>query len=133
MKVGDEYLELFVDEATGKVEWWTHVLRTIRGKWAYATVKNASTWGKVSKRHGDYGWKDPVHPLWRTKWLISSGRPDKLATTRLAALRYAISSHKRYSEPGDYPDPDMWAKALATLERMLTTEQNRRRKAMWKD
>jgi len=128
MKIGDVFYEYWVSEETGKVSLEEHVLRTIRGKWAYAIWKNEFTWGKRSRKHGDFGWRDPISREWRTKWLIAGERPGKLATTKLMAIRYAIEGHKKYSEPDDYTDPAMWAAALKTLQSMETRIRNARAK-----
>lgn len=131
-KVGDQFLEAFVDEDTGKVEWHTWVVRSIRKGRVYATVKMPGvTWGKVSKKHGDYGWLDPV-PSWCRQWWYAShpsnlmlrhDKPATLGSTKIGALRSAIKAHKEYSLPEDYPDPTMWQKALDTLNRMLAKER----------
>ena len=56
MKIGDVRWECF--EYEGKVEFYEWRCRTIRGGKAYWIRKTASTWGKLSKKHGDFGWLD---------------------------------------------------------------------------
>ena len=131
MKIGDEFYSYSVDD-NGKVELETHVLRTIRGKYAYAIHKHEFTWGKRSGKAGDYGWLDPIWPEWRTEWRIAGDRPTKRATSKLMAIRQAIKDHQRWSEPDDYPDPTMHAKALKTLQAMETRIRNASAKKRWK-
>ncbi|MCR8493678.1 hypothetical protein [Brucella anthropi] len=122
-KVGDIYLQVS-DDDSGKITWNEYHVRSIRKGRVYATLKARFTWGKVSAKHGDFGWLDPV-PAWcRESWQDGNEPPMDLARTRIAALKKAITSHEKFSEPDDYPDPALYDKTLTTLRKMLVREQN---------
>lgn len=128
-KIGDTFYELIVDEQTGEFVWHTHVLRTIRGKFAYTVLKASYTWGKRSTKTGDFGWLDPI-PTWcRTRLWLDRKPPDSLSPTKLGAIKYALESHREFSEPSDYPRPEMHGEVEKRLQTMLTREQNKRNKS----
>lgn len=116
-KVGQVLWSAAFDTETGKFEWFEYVLRTIRGGKAYATQKNICTWGKKSSKNGDYGWLDPIAPMWRQDWRLGN-MPAwmDLHTTKLAALRYA----KKTMEAGDFENDEAYEKAKKTVESMIT-------------
>lgn len=77
-----------------KVEFCEYVLRTIRTRngwrWGYWWARIANdTWGKQSKKNGDYGWLPNAWIGWRTKYAIDDGRP--YAATKLGAVRNEIA------------------------------------------
>lgn len=92
MKVGDIYFSAWADE--GKVEIEEYVLRTIRGGHGFLIQRNAETWGKRSTKNGDYGWLDPISPLWRTKFSIERGVPSGYGRSKSAAIRSALASER---------------------------------------
>lgn len=103
----------------GKFEWCEYVIRTIRGGKVYATEKvDGITWGKLSKKHRDYGWLDPINPMWRRMWREGEPRPayHDLHTTKLAALRAARKGY----EPGDFDSDDIYNRAMKTLDQMIS-------------
>lgn len=127
-KVGDEFLQCTVSDGDGKIDWTRWRVRTIRGGFVYAIAVYPWTWGKRSKKRGDFGWLDPIGPLWRRKWRVGGTRPPELGATRLQAITHEIASVKRYGEPDDYDRPETYAKAIRTLQSMQTRERNRRSK-----
>lgn len=119
VKVGDEYFQCSVDEQ-GKVEFAIHRVRTIRAGKIFATEVNIATWGKVSKKHGDFGWLPNIWPWFRNSWPIGGNPPRYLKTTKLAAIRAELAHHKAHSVPDDYAVPEMCAaitKKLSALEK----------------
>lgn len=124
-KIGQVLWQASFDTETGKFEWNEYILRTIRGGKAFATMKLPWTWGKRSKKNGDFGWLDPVSPEWRRWWLLGK-MPDwmDLHTTKLAALRYA----KKQMEEGDFDNDDAYRKALKTVDSMITRAKPAKKK-----
>lgn len=101
----------------GKFEWCEYIIRTIRGGKVYATEKSFVTWGKKSTKHGDFGWLDPIDPMWRKMWRQNEPRPAylDLHTTKLAALKAARKGY----EAGDFDTDEIYAKAMKTLDQMI--------------
>lgn len=63
-----------------QIEYWEYVLRTIRTRhgipYGYWWCKLPGiTWGKVSTKHGDFGWLPGVWTGFREKRSITRGRP----------------------------------------------------------
>lgn len=93
LKVGDRCFHVVLDGA--RIEYWEYVLRTIRTrsgvKYGYWWNKlPGQTWGKVSKKHGDYGWLSDAWNGWRERYPIASGRP--YAASKLGAIRDEIAN-----------------------------------------
>lgn len=109
-KVGDEYHRLCIDEEEGDYEWDLFVVRTVRGGKATAIQKNFCTWGKRSKKHGDFGWLDSIDQMWRHSWYFDvtgdkewrKNDPWNLHRTKLQALRYTMKKHREYIKEGWY-------------------------------
>ena len=126
IRVGQVLQELYVNEPDGKTEWHEWHVRTIRGKRIYATVKILNiSWGKLSKKHGDYGWLDPTPSYCRVWWSTSDLGPTwhGLATTRQGAIRAAIKSMD-YAMDEDYASITV-AEIIAKLEAMLKREKSK--------
>jgi hypothetical protein len=47
------------------------------------------TWGKLSSKHGHYGWTNAIQDWMRKRFPVGDDLPTGLYTTKLAALRYA--------------------------------------------
>lgn len=125
-KIGQVFWSANFYPDTGKFEWDEYVLRTIRGGKAFATQKNDATWGKRSKKHGDFGWLDPINPMWRRSWSLKTGMPTwmDLHTTKLAALRAARKGY----EPGDFDTDELYQKAMKTLDSMITKHKGKKKR-----
>jgi hypothetical protein len=114
-KVGQIFYYVSTDEETGKVEFDEYHVRTIRGGFVHAILKAPYTWGKISKKHGDFGWL-PRIPKWtREKWPVD-GAPRNMFMTKLAALRDEIKTQ----DPRNFDDPAIYEKAMKTLRSMET-------------
>lgn len=92
LKVGDSCYTI-VWKGT-RIEYWKYILRTIRTRnstvYGYWWCKLPGvTWGKVSKKAGDYGWLPDAHRDFCTKHRLSQGRP--YAASKLGALRDEIA------------------------------------------
>lgn len=113
LKVGDTCYKAWVCE--GKIEYDEFVLRTIQARkpnrwcepisYGYWWQKIPGiTWGKLSKKHFDYGWLKNAPVTHRIKCRIKDGRP--YAATKAGALKDAIALQrkliKRYG--ADYKD-----------------------------
>lgn len=129
-KVGQDLLKIDVEEPSGKVTFDTYRIRTIRGIWVYATGVFPWTWGKVSKKHGDFGWKDPIDPMWRQKFRADEGPKSwsGLATTRIKALEIAIANQKAHGRDEDYEGITTNEAVIKKLQKMLLTERNKGKK-----
>lgn len=128
-KIGQDLLKVDVTEPEGKIEWETHRIRTIRGKWVYAILIAPWTWGKLSPKHGHFGFKDPIPEWCRTKWLMADAPPvwKGLATTRIKALELCIASQKAHGDD-DYYEGITNAEIIKKLESMLKSERTKGRK-----
>ncbi len=115
-----------------RVEYWEYVLRTIQTRngvtYGYWWCKlPGTTWGKVSKTHGDYGWIPGAWPGFRDKHPIERGRP--YAASKLGALRDEIASLRSSiveygpSEPYDETDGPTLGDQLKTA---LTAQKRQR-------
>lgn len=94
MKVGDAYFSAWVND--GRVEIDERVLRTIRGEHAFFVKKiDGLTWGKRSKKTGDYGWLDPL-PVWaRDKVRVVDGAPRGYGKSKSAAIRLELADRRK--------------------------------------
>lgn len=68
-----------------KLEYDEWVFRSYRGEWGYLVRKDQFTWGKLSTKHGDFGFKDSmIQDIDRRKFLLHKGLPDR--KTKVGAL-----------------------------------------------
>lgn len=97
MKAGTEYFYAWFDDEAGKVVIDKKTLRTIRGGHGYLIEKVPYiTWGKLSKKHGDFGWLKSI-PWWmRTKFRVADGVPAGYGLTKSAAVRSALAEERKY-------------------------------------
>lgn len=124
-KIGQELYRYYADDETGKVEMDTYVVRTIRGGVVYAINKNEFTWGKLSKKNGDFGWLDPIDKLFRKK--TKQGEPFfKLFTTKRQALMDEMAFVKENKR--DRFDDEIRTKIMSTMKGQLTKIKNSRSK-----
>jgi hypothetical protein len=103
LKIGDSSYRVLWEGA--KIEYLEYVLRTIRScdgiTYGYWWCKlPGTTWGKVSKKHGDFGWLPGAHPCFREKHTIKKGRP--YAASKLGALRDEIASLRDLISDSEY-------------------------------
>lgn len=108
-----------IEDGTCSIEEY-HV-RTVRGGFVHAIWKNSITWGKLSKKHGDYGWLKSIPEWCREKWRVAADPPAFLKTTKLAAIRHKIKTTK----PGDFNDDDIYAKAVRALKSLETRNRKK--------
>lgn len=85
-----------------KVEFREYILRTIQTRagryswekpetWGYWWCKVPGlSWGKRSKKHGDYGWLKNADPICRVKHRLQDGRP--YGATKAGAIREEIAA-----------------------------------------
>lgn len=124
-KVGQTLYEATINEPDGSFEWNEHVVRTIRGGRVYAILKTSFTWGKRSKKHGDFGWLDPLPKWCRTSWREGDNPPEwrGMATTKLAALRACRKAQIKYGADEDYEGVTL-SDIIKKLDRMIARELN---------
>lgn len=131
-KIGDEYFHLFIDESTGEHEWWIYRVRSVQNRvtksmfpdlipdhvtrYVYAIQINEFTWGKRSKKHGDFGWLDPISSVWRDKWKVGT-KPHGLFLTKKQALKAEMAEY----DARNYDSPEIADKVLKKLKRMIKT------------
>lgn len=68
MKVGDKFYECWLNlEVSEKstIEYYEWIIVTINKNGIYLRRKNYFTWGKLSKKNGDYGWLPNQDPYYR--------------------------------------------------------------------
>ena len=103
-------------EEDGRPTTETWIVRTIRGGRITAIWKLSHTWGKRSKKNGDFGWIDPI-PAWcRKTWVADKPMPSWffLFTTKRQAIANAIKTFERE----DYDSDEIAERFLAGLKRM---------------
>lgn len=114
-KPGDTlYAILHEDDGTPTVERW--IVRTVRGGKATAIWKLSHTWGKRSKKHGDFGWLDPI-PAWcRRTWpLVSGNTPWGLYVSKAAAIK---AEQEAGYTPDDFDNQEQFEKYTSMVARM---------------
>jgi hypothetical protein len=126
LKVGDTCWSVHVSDE-GKVEFWEYFLRTIRRR-PHGTRKigywfpklPGVTWGKLSTKHGDYGWLDKNGiGDFRVAKPIEDGRP--FGTTKAGTLRSEIADLRAVLK-GE-TDPEIIAEETATLTALLKAQK----------
>ncbi|WP_298983388.1 hypothetical protein [uncultured Roseibium sp.] len=96
VRVGDQYWHAYYNEDADKIEWCDYRVRTIRGGYVYAIQKvDNITWGKRSKKHGDFGWLKSIPSYCRERWRVGE-KSDYLSKTKSAALRNALSFLRKW-------------------------------------
>ncbi|PHS61041.1 MAG: hypothetical protein COB09_19020 [Thalassobium sp.] len=107
VKVGQVFHSLYIDSETLEHDWSQHVVRTIRGGYVHLILKSASTYGKRSKKNGDYGWYDNIPSYCRTKFPIGE-KSFSVFSTKLQAWssskKFHDSSIKRGAFEGYSPE-----------------------------
>lgn len=115
MKIG-KTLYYVGSEPDGNATIETWIIRTIRGGKITAIWKLSCTWGKRSKKAGDFGWLDPI-PAWcRRTWRANEPIPSwfGLHTTK----RQAIADALKTTEPGDFDTQAEYDRHITSLKRM---------------
>ena len=124
-KVGDIFYSFHVDDETLKSEFSEYTVRTIRGGKIYAIEKNCCTWGRRSKKHGDFGWLESFNPMWRHSWRIDGKLPWGIFRTKLMAVNAEIKLYtktdwkKWYGTTEDY---DKYMKKMLSVKKRLKNE-----------
>lgn len=149
----------YVDEGktvTGFEEW---VVRTIRARrnssiWLGRDVKKMGweipkmvnliekseiTWGKLSSKTGDYGWRKYIPERNRKQFPVGVDLPRGFYTTKMAALKFQIADRKRdltfhENELSIETDPDDIAELTSDKAEVIAelAALNRRLKALSK-
>lgn len=123
IKKGAIFHSLYVDNDTLQHSWSTYVVRTIRGGKITAIEKNSCTWGKRSKKQGDYGWLENIDDMFRETWKVGDELPHAFSTTRLGEIRKAVKSHERYVKMKFYSSQDDIKNMDKKLARLKATEK----------
>lgn len=115
LKVGQTLYNIGVaEDGSPTTETW--IIRTIRGGKVTAIWKLSHTWGKRTKKHGDFGWLDPI-PAWcRRTWREDGPIPRwyGLFTTKRQAVMHEI---KNFHED-DFDTPEQAERFITKLKRM---------------
>lgn len=123
MRPGDVYYSATADD-DGKVSIDTWVLRTLRGKHGYLTLKiDGTTWMKSGfGARATWGWASSI-PRWcRTKFRLEKGVPAEYARSTSQAVRIELRRLEQYGGPL-YDDESEWlAKGIPALKRRLAHE-----------
>lgn len=105
-------------EPDGKATVETWMIRTIRGGKITAIWKLSHTWGKRSRKHGDYGWLDPI-PAWcRKTWRDEGKRSGPYAWSLFTTKRAAVQDALRTTQPDDFDTPQQYERHIDSLKRM---------------
>lgn len=127
MKPGTVLHEAYIVDGTGELEWSEWVVRSTRKGRVFATLKASWTWGKKSKKQGDYGWLDPIATRWRRSWREGELPPQGIRTTKIKALQAAIKLQRDYGADEDYDPPLTNAQMIRKLEVALKRERGKRK------
>lgn len=138
-----------LDVSDGTVYWSEWVLRSVSRRKKYLGITWSSpvlveywvskidglTWGKRSKKHGDFGWLKNIPASCRWSSFAGDddtiGRPTKLAAIKeeLKTIKHALRS---YGDDIDEEDKDMgfvpYSVRIKKLEQMLAREQGKRKR-----
>jgi len=115
-KKGQDLYSLCVDD-DGKCEMDVYRVRTIRGGLVYAILVTSFTWGKRSKKNGDWGWLDPI-PYW-CRYCRRVG--ESFSTLGLHTTKRAAWADKNNLK---YLDPEPKKKAARTIKSALSKIKN---------
>lgn len=105
MQIGEDRYYAWFDDDDAKVQVDLYRVRSIkrrRNKFSLALGEpraslievNGTTWGKRSKKHGDFGWRDPIWPGFRQMVEVGSPRARRYAKTKGAAIRAALADER---------------------------------------
>lgn len=122
MKAGEFFYSAAFDYEARKVEIDRYGCRVVRQGRAYLTHVLPWTWGKRSKKHGDFGWLDPIEPIWKTDVGIGGEAARRFSRTKAGALRAALA-RERKTRAAYGKDPEIRADcdtAIAALSTRLT-------------
>lgn len=109
------------DDGSCAIDEW-HI-RTIRGGYVHSIMKNDITWGKRSKKNGDFGWLKSI-PVWtRQKWRVDGAPVARIKSTKLAAIRHEIKN----IDADDFNTPEEFEKAKRSLKAMETRAKTKRK------
>lgn len=90
-KVGQVFIECSAND-DGAVDFDEWHVRTIRGGKVTAIMfDKVWTWGKLSKKNGDFGWKKNIPKEFRRTWK-ADGKPWRMFTTKRQAARDELAS-----------------------------------------
>ncbi len=91
------------------------------------------TWGKRSKKNGDYGWLASISQQHRQSFKVGERLPYGVYTTKLAALKYALKSElesvkwyeNELSNPCDSQDVAEYTEELDEAKRLVKVIKSR--------
>ncbi|EGQ8101756.1 hypothetical protein [Vibrio parahaemolyticus] len=165
------YDAIAYDDGTYEVECQEWIVRSIRRKRGSKTVmggrksfladfassdikyvnmtqkKKGVTWGKLSKKHFDFGFLKSIPQAYKQQFAVGSDLPKGFYTTKLAALKYELKHNEiSLKESQRYlkieTDPDCiaeheeeirdYTKCIQLLKSRLTRMNNEKRKAILK-
>jgi hypothetical protein len=101
-------------EDDGKCSMDIYKVRTIRGGIVHAILFDTFTWGKKSKKHGDFGWLDPI-PNWCRERCKEGEKFRHLYTTKLSAWKDAEKIVKKIFDE----DEEESIKATKTIKSQI--------------
>jgi hypothetical protein len=114
------YDAIAYDDGTYEVECQEWIVRSIKRKRGSKTVMGGSksfladsassdikyvnitqkikgiTWGKLSKKHFDFGFLKSIPKRYKQQFAVGSNLPNGFYTTKLAALKYELKSNELY-------------------------------------
>ena len=115
-KIGQKLYCIDFDTDSGKCSTSVYIVRTIRGGFIYAIFKLKDvTWGKKSKKNGDFGWLDPIESIWREKTILGN-KFNSIHTTKKQAWRACA---KRINNWNLHIDLTIKEKIIKTCKRMI--------------
>lgn len=91
------------------------------------------TWGKKSRKNGDFGWLGSISEYYRKSFRVGSDLPTGLYTTKLSALKYAVHEKlesikrlKKYAkEETDLEEIKEWNECIESDEKELKLLKSR--------
>jgi hypothetical protein len=119
LKAGEFYFRASYDEETGRVTFDTEGCRVVRKGYAYMTPRiDGLTWGKRSKRNGDFGWLPGIPSWMRSRVKVDDRRYSQSKGPALRAALAAARAQRKFwaHDPAAVADYD---KEIAAFDRAL--------------
>ncbi|WP_027859755.1 hypothetical protein [Marinobacterium jannaschii] len=134
----DAYFDPEKNSTTTEVsEWYVRSIRALRGtisrhgikfrggfqprKYVNLTRKNAYTWVKKSRQHGDFGWASSISKYDRQQFRLGDEHlPFGLYTTKLQAAKHERSALKNLLQ-----DSEKWIANNPDADQVLIAEEKR--------
>ena len=129
-RVGAIRYEAFYDDEDNTITFFEYVFRSFRRDTGYMVERCPVTWGKLSKKIGDYGFRQNIPHYCRKSFPLCAGLP--YSATKLGAVKQCLAvERKNYktTHAKDYEyhrrDKEDYDKAVKKLNAAIKRERTR--------